>query len=53
MARNPDFHSENGSSILLAPTKPLSTGHYAEIIPLSFGRFRIIVTDGYSVFNNW
>lgn len=40
----------NGTGMV---TKPLTADRYAEIIPLTFGRFRIIVTDGSSVFNNW
>jgi hypothetical protein len=26
---------------------------YVEIMPLTFGRARIIVTDGYNVFDGW
>lgn len=33
--------------------KPVHDDRYAEIIPLTFGRFRIIITDGYNVFDNW
>ena len=28
-------------------------GYWAEIMPLTFGRARIIVTDGYSVSDGW
>lgn len=35
------------------PKKPLRTGWWAEVIPLTYGRARIIVTDGSSVDDSW
>jgi hypothetical protein len=29
------------------------SAHWTEIMPLTFGRARIIVTDGFSVFDGW
>lgn len=31
----------------------LPDGYYAEIVPLTFGRARIIVTDGHQVEDGW
>lgn len=33
--------------------KPVRPGWWAEIVPLTYGRARIIVTDGYSVEHGW
>jgi hypothetical protein len=33
--------------------RTLPSGEIAEIVPLTFGRARIIVGDGYSVNNSW
>lgn len=32
---------------------PFSEDRWVEVIPLTFGRARIIVTDGFSVFDGW
>lgn len=34
-------------------TSAMKTGHHAEIIPLTFGRARIIVADGCFVDDSW
>lgn len=33
--------------------KDLPDGRWIEVVPLTFGRARIIVTDGYSVDDGW
>lgn len=38
----------------MSVTKPHPDGHhYVEIMPLTFGRARIVVTDGMSIEDGW
>jgi hypothetical protein len=33
--------------------KELKNGWWAEVVPLTYGRARIIVTDGFAVADSW
>jgi hypothetical protein len=33
--------------------KDIKEGLWAEIVPLTYGRARIIVTDGFGVYDSW